>query len=415
MEDRNTNRDATRKPNNLQRTPNNLQRTPNNGWVQLPLQFAPIPQVFGPAHNIKLRASDRHPVGKWRFVAWPQLDDVAAHVEQGGLFGTVPSTFALSGGLHLSALDVDRGDASKLTDAYPALASIPSWQPGRMHCYYPDTVSRPNSTVGVRRRRRRAYGAPMDFSRTTERGLLELADVISKWPNGPRCVPFPANLVRSPRPRQDANASRQEQAHALARPIACPVGLAKPLAKLRNVAIGHRHPALVVEASRWAGRQTWNGRVLDDAWLLRHLWRLALGMRHRLPDDEVAGVVGWAVSMRVVFAAMTHTSEWIRKQARRGRKGGVVSKGGGRPRKWASEAERLRASREPTSTHGGSRPGAGRKPKPKQSSVRKQANGGSAVAGTPPKGEGLCAVAGSREGDPRKEETGSTLAPHDER
>ena len=179
VEDRSTNRDATRKPNNLQRKPNNLQRKPNNlqrkpnnlqRWVQLPLQFAPIPQVFGPAHNIKLRASDRHPVGKWRFVAWPQLDDVAAHVEQGGLFGTVPSTFALSGGLHLSALDVDRGDASKLTDAYPALASIPSWQPGRMHCYYPDTVERPSSGVVVWRRRRRAYGAPMDFSRTTERG-----------------------------------------------------------------------------------------------------------------------------------------------------------------------------------------------------------------------------------------------------
>ena len=316
MEDRSTNRDATGKPNNLQRTPNNLQR-----WVQLPLQFAPIPQVFGPAHNIKLRASDRHPVGKWRFVAWPQLDDVAAHVEQGGLFGTVPSTFALSGGLHLSALDVDRGDASKLTDAYPALASIPSWQPGRMHCYYPDTVERPSlgwSFGDVGGEVRSANG----FLAHYRTGPLELADAISKWPNGPRCVPFPANLVRSPRPRQDANASHQEQAHALARPIACPVGLAKPLAKLRNVAIGHRHPALVVEASRWAGRQTWNGRVLDVEWLLTHLWRLAIGMTDRLPDDEVAGIVGWAVSMRPVFRAMTHTSEWIRKQTRRGKLSG---------------------------------------------------------------------------------------------
>ena len=48
-------------------------------------------------------------------------------------------------------------------------------------------------------------------------------------------------------------------------------------------------------------------------------------MTDRLPDDEVAGIVGWAVSMRTVFAAIPHASEWLRKQARRGRKGGVRS------------------------------------------------------------------------------------------
>ena len=283
-------------------------------WVQLPL-FGQIPQVFGRAHNVKLHASDRSPVGLWRDV-WPQLEDVAATVEEGGLFGSVPSTFELSGGLHLSALDVDRGDASKLTDAYPALAAIPSWQTGRMHCYYPDSVARPSSkwefgAVGGEVRGAAGYLA---HYRT---GPLELADAISRWPKGPRCVAFPTNLVRSP-------GTFLGQAHALAIPIGCPIGL-KPLAKLRDVGIGHRHPALVHQASRWAGTRTWNGRALDDEWLLTHLWRLAIGMTDRLPDDEVAGIVGWAVSMRPVFRSMPHTSEWIWKQARRGRKGGVRS------------------------------------------------------------------------------------------
>ena len=52
------------------------------------------------------------------------------------------------------------------------------------------------------------------------------------------------------------------------------------------------------------------------------MWRLAIGMTDRLPDDEVAGIVGWAVSMRPVFRSMPHTSEWIRKQTRRGKLSG---------------------------------------------------------------------------------------------
>ena len=157
------------------------------------------------------------------------------------------------------------------------------------------------------------------ISKRLESGPLELATAISRWPNGPRCVPFPDHLVRSPRTSQERL--------ALACPIGCPIGL-KPLTKLRDVAIGHRYPALIQEASRWAGRQTWNGRALDDDWLLRHLWRLAIGMHDRLPDDEVAGIVGWAVSMRPVFLAMPHSAEWLRKQARRGRKGGKARRVG---------------------------------------------------------------------------------------
>ena len=40
-----------------------------------------------------------------------------------------------------------------------------------------------------------------------------------------------------------------------------------------------------------------------------------------------------------------HSPKWLRKQAAVGRRGGLVSKGGGRPRKWTSEAERLKAFR----------------------------------------------------------------------
>ena len=297
-------------------------------WVQLPLGLGEIDEVFGTAHNVKLLASDKSPVEgvPWLDV-WPCLEDVAAHVEKGGLFGSVPNSFVLSDGLYLSALDVDRGDASKLAAAYPALASVPSWQPGRMHCYYPDKVARPNSTwsfgdVGGEVRSANGYLA---HYRT---GPLELATAISRWPNGARCVPFPANLVRTP---------TNQEPHL-------------------DVARGHRHPTLVRAASRWAGRQTWNGRTLDDAWLAQHLWRLAIGMRARLPDDEVAGIVGWAVFMRPIFKAMPNTREWRAQQARRGRlggrKGGLVSKGGGRPRKWDSEAQRLRAYRAAHAPYG---------------------------------------------------------------
>ena len=154
--------------------------------------------MFGTAHNVKLLASDKSPVEgvPWLDV-WPCLEDVAAHVEKGGLFGSVPNSFVLSDGLYLSALDVDRGDASKLAAAYPALASVPSWQPGRMHCYYPDKVARPNSTwsfgdVGGEVRSANGYLA---HYRT---GPLELATAISRWPNGARCVPFPANPGADP-------------------------------------------------------------------------------------------------------------------------------------------------------------------------------------------------------------------------
>ena len=71
--------------------------------------------------------------------------------------------------------------------AYPALASVPSWQPGRMHCYYPDKVARPNSTwsfgdVGGEVRSANGYLA---HYRT---GPLELATAISEVAERARAV-----------------------------------------------------------------------------------------------------------------------------------------------------------------------------------------------------------------------------------
>ena len=48
---------------------------------------------------------------------------------------------------------------------------------------------------------------------------------------------------------------------------------------------------------------------------------------------------------RARWRAQGHKQAWLQKQAALGRLGGLASKGGGRPRKWASEAERHRAYR----------------------------------------------------------------------
>ena len=289
-------------------------------WVQLPLGFSSVEELFGRAHNVKL-CSDKSPVDlyEWGFER-PPLKDVAAHVEQGGLFGSVPFTMTLPGGLHLSALDVDYGDVSTLTAAYPPLVALRSWQEGRAHCYFVDSEPRTNAAwaYGDAGGEVRSANGYLAHYRT---GPQELAQAASEWPRGPRCVPFPAHLQRS---TSTGHGSKLRLSGSTAPRIACPVGL-KPLARLRDVAVGQRHPAMVREASRWAGTKTWNGQALDDAGLVRCLWRLAIGMTHRLPEQEVALIVGWAVSMRPIFWAMPHTPGWVARQAVRGRHGGTQS------------------------------------------------------------------------------------------
>ena len=301
-------------------------------WVQLPLH-APIDEVFGPAHNIKLDA-ERSAKGMgclWGQDPWPPFDTIRAHVDQGGLFGSVPNSFVLSDGLHLSALDVDRGNASVLTSIYPPLVAIPSWQAGRVHAYYPDTELRPNPewSLGDVGGEVRGTGGYLAHYRT---GPLELAEAVHQYPHGPPCVPFPEHLCRFTSRRKEklgrspSSASRGSLSGRAYIAIGPPAGLT-PLLRFRDVAIGHRHPTMVHAAARWAGRKTWNGRALSDDWLIRHLWRLAIGIKAlpRLPEDEVAGIVGWAVSMRPIFQTMANASQWLATQASRGRAGGLAS------------------------------------------------------------------------------------------
>ena len=313
------------------RTNSNTLEDDATRWVQLPLN-APVEEVFGPAHNIMLDV-ERSPkgLGRWGQDPWPTFDTIRDHVEKGELFGTVPSSFVLSDGLHLSALDVDRGDVDILTSTYPPLVAISSWQDGRAHVYYPDDTPRPNSTwsLGDAGGEVRSGSGYLAHYRT---GPMELAEAIYRWPSGAPCVPFPSHLCRSTITHRTSTRS------CLNAPFIGPPDGLTPLLRLRDVVEPHRHPALVRIASRWAGRRTWNGKELTDDGLIRCLWRLAIGMTQRLPEEEVGGIVGWAVSMRPIFHAMAHTPKWIQKQARRGRLGG-------RPRKWTSEAERLRAYR----------------------------------------------------------------------
>ncbi|MYD93092.1 MAG: hypothetical protein F4Y02_05240 [Chloroflexi bacterium] len=62
-----------------------------------------------------------------------------------------------------------------------------------------------------------------------------------------------------------------------------------------------------------------------------------------LPAQEVRHVVASVLRYRARWAASGwHQASFLAKQARRGAAGGRVSKGGGRPRKWADDAERKR-------------------------------------------------------------------------
>ena len=64
-----------------------------------------------------------------------------------------------------------------------------------------------------------------------------------------------------------------------------------------------------------------------------------------LPTTEVRSTWRSVCRYRARWRAQGHKQAWLLKQAARGTRGGLASKGGGRPRKWTSEAERHRAYR----------------------------------------------------------------------
>ena len=85
-------------------------------------------------------------------------------------------------------------------------------------------------------------------------------------------------------------------------------------------------------------------RCSDDG-LLTWARKLNSEFDPHLADAEVRGVWRSVCRYRVKWRSHGHQQAWLWRQAARGRRGGLVSRGGGRPRKWSSEAERLRAYR----------------------------------------------------------------------
>ena len=76
-------------------------------------------------------------------------------------------------------------------------------------------------------------------------------------------------------------------------------------------------------------------------------WAWSINREYFIPMDyaEVMGIWWSVCGYRARWRVRGHKREWLWKQATVGRRGGLKSKGGGRPRKWTSEAERLKAFR----------------------------------------------------------------------
>ena len=112
------------------------------------------------------------------------------------------------------------------------------------------------------------------------------------------------------------------------------------------------------------------GLGCSDDGLLTWARKLNSEFDPHLPDGEVRGVWRSVCGYRARWRVQGHQQGWLWKQAARGKRGGSASHGGGRPRIYATAAERQRAYRGSVkNTHGGSRLGAGRP----NSSVTKQA------------------------------------------
>ena len=113
-----------------------------------------------------------------------------------------------------------------------------------------------------------------------------------------------------------------------------------------------RRPALAADLATQPGRNCHLFAALcklalrcsDDSLLT---WGRSLNREFFVPlaEAEVYGVWRSVSRYRARWRIRGHKPSWLLKQAARGRRGGLVSKGGGRPRKWTSEAERLKAFR----------------------------------------------------------------------
>ena len=125
------------------------------------------------------------------------------------------------------------------------------------------------------------------------------------------------------------------------------------LAELAEPIPAHwRRPARAVDLATEPGRNCYLFAALcklalrcSDDGLLTWARRLNSEFSLSLPDSEVRGIWRSVCRYRARWRVQGHQQKFLFQQKARGRKGGAVSKGGGRPRKWESEADRLRAYR----------------------------------------------------------------------
>ena len=95
---------------------------------------------FPDAHYLLCRADNKAPARPWKEFR-PCGEDMARHLQQGGLIGVVPATIQYG----YTVVDVDEGLPAALALAYPPAYVFPSGRPGRAHLWYIDEQSRPNS------------------------------------------------------------------------------------------------------------------------------------------------------------------------------------------------------------------------------------------------------------------------------
>ena len=333
--------------------------------TQLPLLLVQFPED---SQWVRLRAGARAPIpGVLWGNARPTYPELREHVDGGGNGGVVPASADWREGIRLAVLDVDRGDAAALTGAYPPVATARTARGA--HAWYlsddPPAVnaqwSGPGGTGGDYRGLNGYAALHGDELAVVDAGLARMGRA------GRGRGELPLQLLDFDRDRLRERSVRRVVAHVAAAlglfEVALPGATAHPL---RDAPVGGRHPALVRAMAFWGGRRHTNdGRRVDDDWLAGRCASYWLGLPNRTTFSEVeaAGILAWVLAARRRWHAQPHKASWLAKQAERGRKGGGLSHGGGRPLLFdrpmtAAERKRRQRSGVTKQANGLSAPGA---------------------------------------------------------
>jgi len=276
------------------------------------------------AHFVLVR--DKRPI--WR--GWqrrrPSTDVLLAHR---GNIGLMPASIGTS------ALDVDQGDPRELLAHHPCWATLPSRRRDGRHLYYRDDRARGNDkweAYGCRGEVRSGRG----FLVLWDNGAERLAAAVRRGPAG---VLFPGDLplfeaagIVLPKQLPPDATRRQLQ-----------VQPARRLVELAAVAIGDRNQA-VFDVTRWwaypqwcewvdshalADVAGWHALVLERAQRFNQQLRVPIG-KH--PGDDPRELEKTAYSISTWIASGGGPADhdpvrWRKRQAARGRKGGLVRRG----------------------------------------------------------------------------------------